>query len=197
MESQEQLIWLADKHGGILSAAEAVAAGVSRPALSAFVRNHDMRCVSRGIYCVPDAWQDDLFILQQRCPKTIFSHETALFFHDLTDREPEKVTVTAKTGYNPTHLSKNGIKVFTIKNDLFELGKVEVKTPFNNSVNSYDIDRTICDIIRSRNQIDCQVYQDALKQYARRADKNLHHLSRYARALHVERKVMTYLEVLL
>ena len=48
----------------------------------------------------------------------VFSHETALFFHDLTDREPLEYTVTVKTGYNPSKLKAEGVQVFTIKAEL-------------------------------------------------------------------------------
>ena len=42
-----------------------------------------------------------------------------------------------------------------------------------------------------------QVFQDALKQYARRKDKNLRTLMKYASVFHVEKILRPYLEVLL
>jgi hypothetical protein len=42
-----------------------------------------------------------------------------------------------------------------------------------------------------------QVFQDALKQYARRKDKNLRTLMKYASMFHVEKILRPYLEVLL
>jgi len=103
----------------------------------------------------------------------VFSHETALFFHDLTDREPLKYTITVRTGYNPSRLQEDGFQVYTIKKDLHETGITTMQTPFGHSVTVYDMERTICDLLRSRNNIEMQVFQDALKQYARRKDKKL------------------------
>ena len=40
-----------------------------------------------------------------------------------------------------------------------------IKTNFNNDVPVYDLERTVCDIIRSRNSMDYQVFQDTLKNY--------------------------------
>ena len=197
MEKQEQLRKMVNNNGGVLYTAMATAEGISRPTVADFVRRNGLLTVHRGIYCDPSAWTDELYILQLRCPKTILSHETALYLHDLTDREPLEVSVTAKTGYNPSHSTRDGVKVFTVKASLFELGKIEAKTAYGHTVFTYDMERTICDLVRSRSSMDAQVYQDALKQYVKRKDKNLHHLISYARLFHVEKIIMPYLEVLL
>ncbi len=186
MDRMMQLEEMAKEHGGI-----------SKPTFALFLRKHGYQQVSTGIYCAPDTWLDELYLLQLRCPKTIFSHDTALFLYDLTDREPLAPSVTAKTGYNPSHLTKAGVKVYTVKSELFELGKTTRTTPFGNTVATYNPERTICDIVRSRHSIDTQVFQDALKQYTRRRDKNLHQLMDYARQFRVERILTPYLEVLL
>ena len=197
MDRMTQLEEMAKEHGGVLKTSMAVSAGISKPTFALFLRKYGYQQVSAGIYCAPDAWLDELYLLQLRCPKTIFSHETALFLYDLTDREPLAPSVTAKTGYNPSHLTKAGVKVYTVKSELFELGKTTRTTPFGNTVATYNPERTICDIVRSRHSIDTQVFQDALKQYTRRRDKNLRQLMDYARQFRVERILTPYLEVLL
>ena len=45
--------------------------------------------------------------------------------------------------------------------------------------------------------IEMQVFQDALKQYVKRKDKNLRMLMKYAAMFHVEKILRPYLEVLL
>ena len=197
MDRMCQLEEMAKKNGGVLKTSMAVSAGISKPTFSSFVQKHGYQRVFPGIYCSPDAWLDELYLLQLRCPKTILSHDTALFLYDLTDREPIALSVTAKTGYNPSHLTKAGIKVYTVKADLFELGKTTQTTSYGNAVTTYNLERTVCDIVRSRHSMDMQVYQDALKQYARRRDKNLHQLMEYARLFRVDRILTPYLEVLL
>ena len=68
---------------------------------------------------------------------------------------------------------------------------------FGHSVPVYDMERTICDLLRSRKNVEMQVFQDALKQYAKRKDKNLRMLMKYAAMFHVENILRPYLEVLL
>ena len=99
MERMAQLEQMAQKHGGILKTSMVVDAGISKPTLSAFIKRYGFERISSGIYCDPDAWLDELYVLQLRCPSLIFSHDTALFLYDLTDREPIAPTVTARTGY--------------------------------------------------------------------------------------------------
>lgn len=94
-------------------------------------------------------------------------------------------------------LHDDGFQVYTVKKDLHEKGITTMQTPFGHSVPVYDMERTICDLLRSRKNIEMQVFQDALKQYARRKDKNLRTLMKYASMFHVEKILRPYLEVLL
>ena len=72
-----------------------------------------------------------------------------------------------------------------------------MKTPYGNKIKVYDLERTVCDIIRSRNSIDYQVFQDTLKNYLKRRDKNLKLLMEYAALFRVKNVLKKYLEVLL
>ena len=182
---------------GVLRTADAVAAGITRPVLGNYVRERDLERVGHGLYLAPDAWKDGMYLLHLRCPQAVFSHDTALFLHDLTDREPNPYSITVKTGYNPASLQADGIKVYTIKKELHDVGIVTMNTPFGNPVPVYDMERTICDLIRSRSGIEMQTFQDALKQYAKRKDKDLRKLMRYAQMFRVEKLLRQYLEVLL
>ena len=166
-------------------------------ALRKYVIEKSFERVAHGIYLAPDAWKDSLYLLALRCPQAIFSHETALYLHDLTDREPMQYAVTVRNGYNPSKLTADGIKVYTVKKELHALGAMNTVTAFGHSVPVYDRERTICDIVRSRRNIDAQSFQGALKQYARRRDKNLTLLMDYAKEFHIEKILRQYLEVLL
>lgn len=197
MQMYEQLESIAAENNGVLTTADALLAGVTKAVLSKFISEKQYERVYHGIYLAPDAWRDEAYLTQLRCPKVIYSHDSALFYHDLTDREPMQFTVTAKTGYNPTHLTADGVKVYTVKADLYDIGVSEAVTSFGNTVKVYDMDRTICDIVRSRNSMETQVYQDALKQYAKRKDKNLHRLMEYTEKFRVEKIVREYMGILL
>ena len=72
-----------------------------------------------------------------------------------------------------------------------------IQTPFGHDVPVYDMERTICDVLRSRSRIEMQTLQGALKVYPRRSDKDLRTLMRYAKLFRIEKILRQYLEVLL
>ena len=197
MTQFEQLEHLLENQDGMLRTSQVIAAGISKPVFYQFVRSRGLEQAAHGIYLSKDAWVDAMYLLHLRCPQVIFSHETALFFHDLTDREPLAYSVTVKTGYNPTRLRNDGVQVFTIKAQLHEVGLTTAQTPFGHNVPVYDKERTICDVLRSRSHIEMQTFQGALKAYVRRKDKDLQTLMLYAKKFRVEKSLRQYLEVLL
>lgn len=193
----EQLEQILAEHDGLLQTVQVTAAGISKPIFYDFIKEKKLRQAAHGVYVSADAWVDAMFLIHLRCSQAVFSHETALFFHDLTDREPSPYSVTVKRGYSPSRLKADGIAVYTIKPELHEIGIVNLQTPFGHFVPVYDMERTICDLIRYRSNIEIQTLQSALKQYALRKDKNLRVLMNYAELFHVEKVLRQYLEVLL
>jgi predicted transcriptional regulator of viral defense system len=197
MTQFEKIDELIKVQNGIIQTAQVVEAGIPKHTFYSYVKDQELEQVAHGIYASKDFWVDPMYILHLRCEQIIYSHDTALFFHDLTDRILSKYTVTVKTGYNPLKLKAEGIEAYTIKKELHYLGRVMMKTSFGYEVPVYDMERTICDLIRNRNSIEIQTFQDAMKQYVRRKDKNLNTLNQYAKVFHVEKILRQYLEVLL
>lgn len=196
-ERFEQLDRLLTEHDGMLQTAQVIAIGIVKPIFYEYVKEKNLQQVAHGIYVSEDAWVDAMFLLHLRCNQAVFSHESALFFHDLTDREPSKYSVTVRRGYSPTRLKAEGLSVYTMKPELFDVGLSSGQTPFGHTVPVYDMERTICDLLRSRSRIEIQTFQGALKAYARRKDKNLRALMQYAGMFKVEKILRQYLEVLL
>ena len=151
MTQFEQLDLLLNEYGGIIQTFQVIDNGISKPVFYSYVKERGLEQAAHGVYVSPDTWTDAMYILHLRCSQAVFSHETALFFHDLTDREPLKYTITVRTGYNPSRLQENGFQVYTIKKDLHETGITTMQTPFGHSVPVYDMERTVCDLLRSRN----------------------------------------------
>lgn len=197
MTTSEVLNKLLQENNGYLKTSDAVTAGVSRTALGDFVHKHDLERVARGLYLSPDAWEDGLYVIQIRYPEVVFSHETALYLLSLANREPSPFSITMKTGKNSAGLSKEGIKVYKVKEELFGEGIVEARSPSGHMVRTYNAERTICDLFRSRRNIEIQDLQEAIKTYIRLKEKNIPLLMRYANAFSIEKIVRQYLEVLL
>ena len=87
--------------------------------------------------------------------------------------------------------------VYYIKKSLRDVGKTEVTTSFGNKVFAYDMERTICDVLKKKNKMDIGVLTDAVKRYSRRKDKNLNKLMEYSKVFKVTKLIKNYMEVLL
>jgi predicted transcriptional regulator of viral defense system len=159
--------------------------------------NGEIEKVSRGVYVSPDVFEDEMYILGKKRHAIIYSHETALFLHDLTDRDPIAYSVTVPSGYNTKTLCEKGILVHYIKKDLHSIGKIEMPTSFGNKIFAYDMERTICDVLKNKNKMDIAVLTDAVKRYSRKKDKDLNKLMQYAEIFKVTNLVRNYMEVLL
>ena len=197
MSQFQQLDQLMERQDGMLRTGQALAAGISKPVFYQFVQSRGLEQAAHGIYLSKDAWVDAMYLLHLRCPQAVFSHETALFLHGISDRTPFEHTVTAPSGCIPSAAIKAECKVYYIKPELFELGETMLQTPAGNPVPCYDLERTICDVIRSRNKIGTETFLSALKQYAASPKKDLNRLDDYARQMRVSGVLRQYLEVLL
>ena len=105
--------------------------------------------------------------------------------------------MTFPTSYNLTKVKEANIQCTQCKKELYDLGIIEVKTPAGNPVFVYNSERTLCDILRTHSQVDIQLVSEAFKRYTSRKNKNIPLLSEYAKILKVEKKLRSYLEVLL
>ena len=193
MKTPEEIV----DDSGILLTKNAIEAGISKHALYNFIRNNGFEKAAHGVYASPETWEDENYILSLRCPQGVLSHDEALYYHGLTDREPLQKTITIYTGYGTSRMVADGIKVFTVKKELLDIGKEIVKTLYGHDIPLYNRERTICDLIRSRNRFEIQDFQTALKTYIMGKNKNLNRLMEYAKLFHVDKKIREYMEVLL
>lgn len=172
--------------------------GISKYKFYEYVRENGLEQVYRGIYSTESDWIDELYVLHQRCPNAVFSHDEAFYYHGLTDREPFIHTLTIYSGYNAHRLIADGsCKVYTVKRELLDVGKIMVKDNCGNMIPMYNLERTVCDLIRSRSNIEIQDFTAVLKTYVSRTDKDLNLLMKYAKQFRVDNILRRYMEVLL
>ena len=197
MDYMTELTAIAKTHGGIIETKTAAKRGISKAMLYKLCKEDKIHRIVKGQYILPDDMQDELLAISNRSERIIFSHETALYLHGISDRTPFEHTVTAPSGCIPSVAIKTECKVYYIKPELFELGKTTLKTPAGNEVPGYDLERTVCDVVRSRNKLGTETFLAALKLYAANPKKDLNKLNAYAKKLRVWNVLRGYLEVLL
>ena len=197
MDYLTELAAIAKEHGGIIETKIAEEHGISKAMLYKLCKEDKIQRIVKGQYILPDELQDELLSISKRSEKIVFSHETALYLHGISDRTPFEHTITVPSGSIPSAAIKVECKVYYIKSELFDLGKTRLKTPAGNEVPVYDLERTICDVIRSRNKLGTETFLAALKLYAECPRKDLNRLNAYAKKMRISNVLRHYLEVLL
>lgn len=197
MDYTEKIRKIIERQKGTLLSSDLDKYKIPRTYLSMMVDEGEIERIGRGIYVSSDSLEDEMYILQKKYPNLIYSHETALFFHNLSDRTPFEYSATVPSGYKVVSAISEVAKIYYIKRNLHQVGVTEGNTSFGNPIRLYNMERTICDILRSRNRIDIQIFSDALKRVAK--EKNLDYalLMKYAKELNVEKILNTYMEVLI
>ena len=182
----------------IVTTKEAKSKGLTKQQLRELVSDNKLERVGHGLYAPADTWVDELYILHKRCPSAVFSHDEAFYHHGLIDREPLQHSLTVYSGFNAHRLKASGnVKVYSVKKDLLDVGKTTVADLLGNDIPMYNLERTICDALRSRNSIEAQDLNSILKTYVAMPEKNLNKLMEYAKLFRVDNIARRYFEVLL
>ena len=163
--------------------------------LSDFVKKKKLNKIAPGFYAADSYTVDDYFILQKQYPKYIFSGMSALYLHYLTDKIPTDMYVTCPQGYHPSRKKNPSLIVTRISDkNILNLGITEVETMFSNKVKAYDREKTICDLIKHRDDYDSETFLKALNRYMKnKPDQNK--LFTYAKLMKIEKKVFEIMEI--
>ena len=197
MSYTRELLELIQQKDGLLLTRDAEQEGIPRHYLTLLAREGTIERVGHGVYVTPNTFEDELYMLQARSPQVTFSHETALYLHDLSDRDPIAYSVTVPNGYHSQSLTDKGIQVYTVKKEWQTLGATEALTAYGRSIRLYNAERTLCDMFRKRNTADADLLNDSMKRYLQKKEKNIPQLLRYAEQLRVSSPVRQYVEILL
>lgn len=197
MTDKEQIKELLEaSQDGTITAEQVTAAGLHRSILQKLVENGELYRFGRGLYVRTSVWEDDIYLLQRKYGRGIYSHDTALYLHGYSDRTPAQYTMTFPKGYNTPSLKQERIIIKRAVPENYSFGIVEISSPCGNPIRVYDLERTLCDILRGSGS-DIQIVGAAMKLYAASKEKDIHKLMQYAEQLRVKPKVLRYMEVLL
>lgn len=197
MKNYEKIIQLANQNQGFIKTDDLKKENISRVYLTRMVNEGLIIRISRGYYGLPNYIRDEYLEIISKSKNAIFSMTTSLYLHDLCDRTPLVYDVSVPSCYGGSLSGKDNIQLHYERKEVIGLGVIEMKSPFNSLIRVYDMERTICDIVKNKNKMDIEIFSNALKAYVIKEDKDLNKLYEYSKALKIERKLSEYLEVLL
>lgn len=197
MEVNPTILKTIKNNNNMITTAQAVELGFTRALLSRYVKEGLLERGRRGVYILSDSIHDDMYTLMLRSDKIIFSHDTALFLNGLSERTPFTHSVTIPSNRKLSNTLQDECVCYYIKPELHQVGAVTRKTTLGNEVRCYNAERTICDLLRSRNRLDEETVISAIKNYAVSPEKDLNVLAVYASQFGVDKVLRRYMEVLL
>jgi len=197
MNYYEEIEKLIKKQNGTILSTDFDEYGIPRKYLQILINEGRLERCERGVYVAVDAVEDEMFAMQKKYSKLIYSHETALFMHNLSDRTPFEFSATVPSGYKVVSNISDKFKIYYIKKELHELGVIYVENAFGNKIRVYNIERTICDIIKKRSRMDIQILNEALRRYVKIKSSDYSLLMNYAKKLKIETILKNYLEMMM
>lgn len=178
-----------------ISSAEIVSSGLDRMIIKDAIDAEILYKVRNGLYSTNNVI-DDMFYIIQNGNNVIYSNETALYLHGVSDRTPRKYSLSVVQGSSSNLLIKyNNIKKYYVSKKNFELGEVYIMSPYGNLIRSYDLERTIVDIIKNESRIDRQIYTQAIRYYMSSNIRNIQKVLEYAKELKCLKKVQNILSL--
>ena len=169
---------------------------IPRIYLTKLIKENKIERVSRGVYIKKNFLVDEFVVLQSKSKYAIYSNTTALYLHGLSNRIPIRYDITIKSGYKGSLQKEDNVNLFYTKNELLDLGVINYKLNSGNIIKVYDLDKTICDIIKNKKKIDAEIFNKAIREYFYSQKKNTLKLYEYAKKMNIYNKVRDTFEVL-
>ena len=180
---------------GYLTTKDVTDNNIPRTYLTKLMKENKIERVSRGVYIKKNELVDEFVILQSKSKNAIYSNTTALYLHGFSNRIPIKYDITINSGYNGSLQKEKNVNLFYTKKELLGLGVMNYKLDSGNIIRVYDLDKTICDIIKNKRKIDAEIFNKTIREYFYSKKKNTLKLYEYAKKINIYNKVRDTFEV--
>ena len=197
MSDLNKILELTKKNGGYITTKEITSQNLNKMALKRLCDKNFLKRISTGHYSLPNMINDDYYKIISKSKNAIFSYTTALFLHNLSDRTPLYFDITVPRGYGGSLQNIDTVSLHYVDISILTLGLEIIQSPLGREIKCYNMERTICDIIKDKKHIDKEIYTKALKWYAERKDKDLLKLAIYSKKLKIEKEVAEIMQVIL
>ena len=199
MESYEKIVNFVNKKNNVITTKEFKDAKIGFYYINKLIEDNYISRIGNGLYGKTDSFEDEYFIIQNRYKNAIFSYNTALFFLDKTEVTPNIIDITIPNDYNVSSINTKQIRVHYVSRENIELGMIKLKSPFGNIIKAYNLERTICDIVKNENKcgLDIEQRNKVIKKAFLNNEIDGATAIKYAKKLKCEKKIRAIMEVLI
>ena len=186
---------LADKYKGYISTAELLREGLTNRQISEFVANGMLEKICYGIYwfnCADYVKPDDYKAIEicLSDPRAVLCADSACFYQKLIDVEPPSVSIATPRDDRSKIVMNFPVTRHYYSENHFKEQQEIIHTAFG-QYTVYNIERSVCDCIRFKNDIDDHIFCLVIECY-RKQENTRERLSQYAQQLHMLNQIQKY-----
>ena len=189
MDNETKIKKFLDSNYGYITTSDFLSLNISKPLIKKYIDNGLIRKVSHGLYMDSNLLIDDEYVFQKRYPEAIFSYKTALSMLGLINELPKQLEITI---FNKKRVLGD-YKIHYVSNKYYDIGIIEVKSVFGNPIKVYNVERCICDMLKS-NDFDLEIQNTILHNYFSSKEKDIDKLLEYAKVFNIYEKVSTLVD---
>ncbi len=149
----------------------------------------------QGVYTLGDIDNLKLTDINVIVENGIISLRSAAFYYKLTNEDEGKITITLNRDQKPPKIPYDLFSYYYTTSKFYDIG-LNVIDQNGRKLKIYDIERTVCDILRHRNKYDSYLIREILENYLKKEDNDMDKLISYAKELRIYNVLKQYLEIL-
>lgn len=198
MKKYEEIIDFINKKNSVITTKDFKGKKIGFYFINKLIQDNYIYRIEKGVYGKKDSFEDEYFIIQNRYKNAIFSYNTALYFLNKTEVTPNIIDISIPNDYNVSTINTKRIRVHYVSRENMELGSIRIKSPFGNTIKSYNLERTICDIVKNERKsgLDIEQRNKIIRKAFSNNDIDGSILIQYAKKLKCEKKIRVIMEVL-
>lgn len=189
MNNEAKIQQFLDNNHGYISTSDFLNLNISKPMIKKYIDKGLIRKVAHGLYINSDLLVDEEYVLQRRYPKAVFSYKTSLSLLGFIKELPKQLEITI----NSRKRVLGDYKVHYVSDKYYDIGIIEIKNMFGNPIKVYNIERCICDMLKS-NSFDLELQNLILHEYFKSKEKDIDKLLEYSKIFNIYEKVNTLVE---
>jgi predicted transcriptional regulator of viral defense system len=184
------------EHEGVVPTGTLMKNGINHYQINQLLKENVILKLKHGVYKWKNEDENEWADLTHLVPYGVLCTLTTALYYELTTfvssdyhiAIPKKAKIILPN-YPP-------IKLYYWEATAFNLGVTESDIQ-QTTIKMYDIEKTVCDIIRFRNKIGTDIAKEVLKNYLKRPDRNIAKLNEYAKKLNISTVLSNFLTILL
>jgi predicted transcriptional regulator of viral defense system len=183
-------------HGGVIRTSDFQKAGFHNSYLSELTEKGYLVRLKAGLYIAAESQTvSGFYEIQLALPNAVICLASAVAFYEMSTYEPSSVHIAIPRDERILPPDFPPTRRFSFGNSRYKLG-VEQEQIEGHSIQIYDREKTVCDVISYRRVLGQDITNEAIRNYLATPGSNLDLLLEYSRLLRVEGPVEQHLRLM-